>query len=374
MELKVTGFPKPTIQWFKGKELLEAGGRFRFLFEDDESIALIIKNVNYEDEATYKVVASNDLGEATTTGKLVVRQPPRFMKKMNDMSMMAEEKFTIDVEVEGNPKPELKWYKDGVLIVSSERIKFEQSSDGLRYSMCIERVTLDDTGAYSVVASNAVGQMSEFWNVLATMPARFTERLPGSVVVEKGDRGGEYVVRVAGVPEPKVEVKVDGKEVKIEKVEERGYKIVVGELKEAKDYEVVATATNQFAKDESVCVFNVKRGVKIVEGLKDIVVQEHGEAVVGVKVDCFPKPSKVKWFIDGVEIGGNAYEQKVEDGGRYTLKIKDAYKPDSCRMGVRVVIDNGLGEGESSATITMQGELSFWVKGVGVCGVAVNLI
>ncbi|ODM95048.1 Muscle M-line assembly protein unc-89 [Orchesella cincta] len=335
LELKVTGFPKPDISWFKDKTLLEAGGRFRFLYEDDESIALIIKNVNYQDEGLYKVIAKNDLGEATTSGNLVIRQPPKFMKKMTDTEMMAGESFNMEVEVEGNPKPELKWYKDGQLIVSSERIKFTQSKDGQKYIMSIERVTLDDTGAYSVVASNAVGQMSEFWNVLATMPARFTERLPGNVVCDKGDKGFEYVVKTAGVPDPKLEVKLCGKELKYEKLDHQVYKIKVGDITELKDYDLVASATNQFAKDETVCIFNVNRPVKIVDGLKEVIVKEHGEATVGVKVDCYPKPKSVKWFIDGVEIGGKAYDTKEEAGGVYKLIVKDAYKDTGCRYDVK---------------------------------------
>jgi len=110
MELKVTGFPKPQVTWFKnGKEELVAGGRFRFLYEDEESIALIIKSVTKEDAGLYVVKAVNDLGEAETRGQLIVKAPPRFVKKMVDMSCMTEEKLAMDVVVEGSPKPEVKW-------------------------------------------------------------------------------------------------------------------------------------------------------------------------------------------------------------------------------------------------------------------------
>lgn len=45
LELKFKGFPKPKMVWTKGDEVVTAGGRFRFLFEDEESIALIIKSM-----------------------------------------------------------------------------------------------------------------------------------------------------------------------------------------------------------------------------------------------------------------------------------------------------------------------------------------
>ena len=47
LELKFKGFPKPKMVWTKGEEEVKAGGRFRFLFEDEETIALIIKSKIY---------------------------------------------------------------------------------------------------------------------------------------------------------------------------------------------------------------------------------------------------------------------------------------------------------------------------------------
>lgn len=46
LELKVRGFPKPQVVWCKddSEHVVGAGGRFRFLYEDEESIALIFKS------------------------------------------------------------------------------------------------------------------------------------------------------------------------------------------------------------------------------------------------------------------------------------------------------------------------------------------
>lgn len=52
---------------------IKAGGRFKFLHEDDESMALIIKGVTYDDAGKYTVRAKNDLGEVTTNGHLLVK-------------------------------------------------------------------------------------------------------------------------------------------------------------------------------------------------------------------------------------------------------------------------------------------------------------
>lgn len=46
LELKIKGFPKPKLCWTRDeeKEPIVAGGRYRFLYEDEESAALMIKS------------------------------------------------------------------------------------------------------------------------------------------------------------------------------------------------------------------------------------------------------------------------------------------------------------------------------------------
>lgn len=48
LELKYKGFPKPRMVWSKGDEVIKAGGRFRFLYEDEESVALIVKSTHFK--------------------------------------------------------------------------------------------------------------------------------------------------------------------------------------------------------------------------------------------------------------------------------------------------------------------------------------
>ena len=58
--------------------------RHKFVFPDQESVALIISKVQPEDIGTYKVTLSNDLGEASTQGKLTLSGAPQFTEKIED--------------------------------------------------------------------------------------------------------------------------------------------------------------------------------------------------------------------------------------------------------------------------------------------------
>ena len=61
------------------------------------------------DAGLYKVTATNDLGQVTTEGRLYVKTPPKFKKKVQDMACMTDTPFKMLVEVEGSAAPELKW-------------------------------------------------------------------------------------------------------------------------------------------------------------------------------------------------------------------------------------------------------------------------
>jgi len=73
LEAKCLGFPRPDVQWFHDGKEVKPSGRLKFLFEDQESMTLVIKNVTSEDAGVYKIVAKNDLGEDSTELQLTVK-------------------------------------------------------------------------------------------------------------------------------------------------------------------------------------------------------------------------------------------------------------------------------------------------------------
>lgn len=52
---------------------VKAGGRIKFLWEDEESVALIIKNCEEKDAGLYRVIAKNELGEVSCSAKLGIK-------------------------------------------------------------------------------------------------------------------------------------------------------------------------------------------------------------------------------------------------------------------------------------------------------------
>lgn len=108
LEVKVTGDPVPDIVWLKNDEQIKEDERIKIMFEDDIA-AIVIKNVDVEDEGEYKVVAKNDIGSDTETINLFIKAAPRFTKNLIDHEGVTGNDVTLTVKIEASPKPIVQW-------------------------------------------------------------------------------------------------------------------------------------------------------------------------------------------------------------------------------------------------------------------------
>jgi Immunoglobulin I-set domain len=225
--------------------------------------------------------------------------PPKFKKKMADMACMTDAPFKMQVEVEGSPAPELKWYKDGQMIIESERIKVVKESEN-SFSLIIERVLIEDSGSYSVVAANSLGQMSEFWQLVANSLPSFTQSLIKSAEKTEGE-SVTFQVKADGSPKPTaswrkdgMELKSDGKNIIIK--EEAGlHTLTVNGLKREDAGNYSCLLSNAFGSKEDVAVLRVRAPPLVKQGLTDTEVKEgQTDVTFTVTVDSYPEP-KITW-------------------------------------------------------------------------------
>lgn len=160
LEAKITGHPKPRISWFKGDKKVEPDDRHKFLYEDDESHTLVIKNTVRSDAGVYRIIAVNDCGQSETSGTLTVNTSPKIKKSLRDQAVMTDSTLRLAVEVESDvfPQPEARWFKDGKLVQANERTTMLIEENV--YSLIIDPVTVEDGGHYSCTVSNACGQQA----------------------------------------------------------------------------------------------------------------------------------------------------------------------------------------------------------------------
>lgn len=356
LELQCKGFPRPEVLWKHQGNVIEPGGRYRFLYEDAETMTLVIKNVTAEDAGHYTITAKNELGQDECQMQLIVRRAPKIVKP-GPLFCPAGDAFKMSIEITGMPEPTAKFFNNGKEIIEDDRIKFHRAGDYylIKFSEC----HLSDSGSYSAVATNDLCTSSEMWDFTVTSPPNILNKLSAETIVdEKEDI--ELSVKVDGFPPPTVKWFKDGKEISADdpriklKVDGNNYTLKVkgANRDDSALYTVEFANENGTIRDESRV--HVKCAPKFRETLKDITCNENDTDVqMSVCLDGYPKP-KAKWYLGDIEITETKYrfvqegdenisifkcyikEATVETRGKYTCKVSNEFGSVECSNEVTV--------------------------------------
>ncbi|XP_072755043.1 protein Obscurin isoform X6 [Anoplolepis gracilipes] len=355
LDLQVKGYPKPDIKWTKDGQEIVAGGRIKYLWEDEESLSLVIKQVTAKDAGVYTITAKNDLGEDSTQIELIVKSAPKVTKKQSDMMIMIEDTGTMIVQVEATPAPEVTWYKDGQLIEESDRIKIVKENNDT-YKLVIKNAKLTDAGSYSIVARNEVNQTTEIWRVGIKCPPKIKKRLGEPRVINEGDTLN-LLIEVDSEGETTVNWYKDNQlltasdRVKMTK-NGNNYILTVSGAKVEDGAVYKAEVVNKHGTISDDTRIRVRGIPQFKTKLCDISANE-GELNIEfvVEVEGFPKPS-VHWFLGDVEITEKRTEYtRVEEGDNYKLIMKEVKS--ELKGNYTCKVQNEYGENSSSSNLTV---------------------
>ena len=161
---KVSGVPKPTVAWsFNNKEIKESE-KYR-IKRDGDICVLFIRDCTYDDSGRYACIATNPEGQARCYGELEVvdkierkekEEAPYFLKKIGDCEVYEGMTAKFTACASGYPEPEFEWYKNGLRIFPTDRIKMEREGSGL-LRLTIRLVDEPDVGLYRLRVFNAHG-------------------------------------------------------------------------------------------------------------------------------------------------------------------------------------------------------------------------
>lgn len=79
---------------------------------------------------------------------------------VNELWMFTDQNGYIDLVVEGNPPPKIKFFKGITEIVESGRYKIHTDGETNTVTLCIRKTKANDEGRYKVIVSNANGEDS----------------------------------------------------------------------------------------------------------------------------------------------------------------------------------------------------------------------
>ncbi|XP_064466282.1 obscurin-like isoform X4 [Ornithodoros turicata] len=333
LELKVAGYPKPEILWKHDGEVIEAGGRYRFLYEDEETITLVIKNVQKSDAGTYSVTAKNELGSADTKCKLIVHSPAAFKKELKDVSVMTDQPLKLDVEVQGTPSPDVKWYKDGQALSDNGRVKILHPTED-KHELVIDRAQAEDSGNYSCVIKNSTGTQTGFSAVSVNAAPKILKKLENYEACQT--ETVSFTTKFSGNPKPDVcwlkdgeKVTVDGRKHKVQEEEANVCTLVIEDTQKEDVGEYTVRIANDYGTVEDSASLTIIQKPKFTKKLSDVECEDGDLNIkLTVVVEGAPAP-KIKWLFNDEEISENKdYSfQSVEESGEHTLVIKKA-KPE----------------------------------------------
>ncbi|XP_036332219.1 obscurin [Rhagoletis pomonella] len=211
------GIPKPTIEWKKGLTIIHDGIK---KMSNEETYSLKhfsqgsdqlgsqfeISNFKPTDAGTYSVVAKNQIGSSEAQFQLsLLELAPSFESKFdNAKEISQDEDLVLQCKVLGSPLPLIRWFKDGEELKPNEHIKIASSPSGL-IKLEISNINPIDSGAYKVVVSNPLGEVSSLCAIAVTPkehPPSFVRQIADVKV--SVDEPLKLEAQVVGFPAPEV--------------------------------------------------------------------------------------------------------------------------------------------------------------------------
>uniref|UniRef100_A0A453YPP4 Papilin n=1 Tax=Anopheles gambiae TaxID=7165 RepID=A0A453YPP4_ANOGA len=147
-----TGFPPPSIRWRKGEIMLNTN-QGRYVITSDGDLQIV--QLHRTDSGTYVCIADNGIGEpALREVQLTVNAPVSVqMHFPQGRDLRPNSNFTINCTVDGYPRPTVNWFKDGQMLVPTDRIHITDA-----HQLMVFGAIPSDTGRYKCLARN---EMSE---------------------------------------------------------------------------------------------------------------------------------------------------------------------------------------------------------------------
>ncbi|XP_062424693.1 obscurin isoform X1 [Rhea pennata] len=182
---KVTGAPKPSVCWYKDGKPVEVDPHHIIIEDPDGSCTLILDNLAGSDSGQYMCFASSPAGSTSTLGKILVQVPPRFVNKVRNAYYIDGEDAQFTCTIEGAPRPQIRWYKDGALLTDTSKYQtFTEPRSGILV-LVIRNPAREDMGYYECELVNRLGSAKSGADLYHHSAAALTQ-----------DRRGEQAITI----------------------------------------------------------------------------------------------------------------------------------------------------------------------------------
>lgn len=186
LNTQIVGNPTPKIAWFKDGKPIKTN-----IKSDKDTHTLTLISPTKDSAGEYTVKATNSVGTVETTAHLTVEEfavnaePPFFVDRFEEQRVPQKGTIALPAKVSGNPVPEVKWLRNNVPLLPSDRVK--QSYDGENIELVITNAdSNEDSGDYKCVASNPIGKVSHGARVVVEVDdVIFTKKLKKTIAIQE---------------------------------------------------------------------------------------------------------------------------------------------------------------------------------------------
>ncbi|CAG5863670.1 unnamed protein product [Menidia menidia] len=353
-----SGIPLPAVSWLKDGQPVKATSSVRIL-SGGRSLRLLHAAV--EDAGRYTCVVSNSAGEERKDFDLNIFVPPSVVAEGTVVDSKVKEKhnITLTCEATGNPAPEIKWLKDGQLLLPDQRHQVLSHGRFLQ----ISEAQVSDTGRYSCLASNSAGDRSRHFNLNVLVSPTIAGSGPDNSAEEVTvtlSSPTSLVCEVQSYPPALITWLKDGTPFESTRNVRvlpggRTLQILTAKEEDAGRYTCVATnEAGETLKHYEVKVYvppQINKNDIPGEGLvpKEVKIKINSTLTLECEAQAFPTPA-LQWYKDGQILQPDDHVSITANGR--TVQIKHAQVSDTGRY--TCVATNIAGEDEKDFDVNIQ--------------------
>uniref|UniRef100_A0A673JAK7 Ig-like domain-containing protein n=1 Tax=Sinocyclocheilus rhinocerous TaxID=307959 RepID=A0A673JAK7_9TELE len=339
LECEVTGTAPFEVTWFKNKNPVSSDKKYSIVSK--ETVAYLeIKSFESADVADYQCCISNDVGRITSKAVAKLKDPPLFVKKVENTTAVLGSAVKLQGTLKGSAPLTVQWFKDSE-IVRDDDPNITTTFENNIAILAIANVAINHGGKYTCQAENEAGKQKCEATVSVQEPARFVEK-PPSISVTAGD-SATLECKVSGSPDLKVKWFRDGKEITGSRKCKISFKDNVAALKilSTSDAGVFTChATNAAGHSETSGTVSVKEPpvFSLKPQNQDVI---PGTTVVLTAAFTGTAPFIIKWFREDKEMltGGTCFIKKEANSS--SLELHSVKPSQSAKYTCQVSNDAG---------------------------------
>jgi len=176
IECTVASKFEPKCTWYKESTVVTESKRHVYLVEQTKegefAVKLEINEVEETDKGAYKLIASNEKGEAVSQIVNLVdipeeeRKPakPEIGRKLTDQKVTETKTFELIISLkQSDRKCKVEWYKGSTVVKETKDIT--TTFDGTTARLTFSSAKMEHTSTYRVIVSNEVGKDESSCNI-----------------------------------------------------------------------------------------------------------------------------------------------------------------------------------------------------------------